>query len=456
MKKSISVSNLTLDLYLDYVRPAAIAAGIIELTVTEDGKQVYVTDTATADEIAHCMYCACMCAGNDGIERTHEEYVRHEAERMIGQLEVSIKYDLHNTVSTLTALLDAMTAAMQPAPAQQPTTTDEQKEEENTMKPTTTPEAAAILAINPAIFKGLHIKLGFDFQQPVTIRRIPAPFTIKKAWKTIGTDHTPDSSTAAIIMRDTGNTWSIYRDLHMAPITADNLRDDYDDHGMSYSLGRAHGYKTVFSNFYAKGTFHDLRKSPTCEAWIIAQHNDLLKPWTKPARDWTQRQPDMIPGEHKQHRTYYNNAPDAIIIDKSNYRVDNRRFDLKQRARKLRADRQKAAADAATIATAASRYNDLLKAFSAAKQRIITALANVDPLTLSPAAVTKLETIGKAIGEYAWKGLSEAARDINQFEAAARDNKFTTPARYDAAYNGILEKLAAILPEDASTAKEAV
>ena len=135
MKKPISVSNLTLDLYLDYVRPAAIAAGIIELTATEDGKRIYVTDTATADEITHCMWCACMCAGNDGIERTHEEYIRHEAERMIGDLEVSIKFDLHNTVATLTALRDAMTAALTPAeapqeaqaadPAQQPTETAE-------------------------------------------------------------------------------------------------------------------------------------------------------------------------------------------------------------------------------------------------------------------------------------------------------------------------------------------
>jgi len=324
-------------------------------------------------------------------------------------------------------------------------------------KPTATPEAAAILAINPAIFKGLHIKLGFDFQQPVTIRRIPAPFTIKKAWKLAGADYDPATSTAAIIMRDTGNTWGIYRDMHMAPITADNLRDDYDDHGMSYSLGRAHGYKTVFSTFYAKASFHDLRKSPTCEAWIIAQRNDLLKPWTEPARDWTERQRDMTPGEHPQPcRVYYANRRPVYLIDKSNYRVDARREDLKRRAAKLRADRQKAAADDATRATAARRYNDLLKAFNAAKQRIVTALVNVDPLTLSPAAVAELETIGKAVGEYAWKGLSGAARDINQFEAATRDNKFTTPARYDAAYNEIIDKLAAILPKDAGTAKEAV
>ena len=117
MKKPISVSNLTLDLYLDYVRPAAIAAGILEEVPARDDWHEYTalhTDAASADEIAHCMYCACMCAGNDGIERTHEEYIRHEAERMIGQLEVSIKYDLHNVADTLTALLAAMTEALHP------------------------------------------------------------------------------------------------------------------------------------------------------------------------------------------------------------------------------------------------------------------------------------------------------------------------------------------------------
>ena len=315
---------------------------------------------------------------------------------------------------------------------------------------------AAISAINPAIFRGLHVKMGFDFEQEIAIERIPAPFTIKKAWKIIEADHSPTTSTAAIIMRDTGNTWGIYRDLHMTPITADNLRDDYDD-CMSYSLGRRHGYKTVFSNFYAKGCFHDLRKSQTCEAWIVAQQNDLLKPWHEPARDWTQRQTDMKPGEHPQPcRIYYGNRRPTISIDRSNYRVDIQRDDLRRRAAKLRAERAKAAADAATQATAASRYNDLLKAFSAAKQRIITALVNVDPLTLCPATVVNLEAVGKSISEYAWKGLSGAARDINEFAAATRENKFTTPARYDAAYNEIIKKLAAILPEDDGTAKEAL
>ena len=342
------------------------------------------------------------------------------------------------------------------------TTINEQKEEDNTMstttKPTATPEAAAILAINPAILRGLHIKIGFDFQHEIIIKRLPAPFTVKSAWKHVDAQNAeiaPATYTAVIIMHDTpGDTWNSR--LRMVPITADGIRDDFDK--MSYhQYDRQHRYNTIFDDFCRKGDFHDLRKARTCEAWIIAQRKDLLKPWTEPERDWTQRQPDMAPGEHEQHcRVYYGNRRPTIIIDKSNYRIDARREDLKRRAAKLRADRQKAAADDATRATAARRYNDLLKAFNNAKQRIITALVNVDPLTLGPATVAELETIGKAIGEYAWKGLSGAARDINQFEAATRDNKFTTPARYDAAYNDILEKLAAILPENASIAKEAV
>ena len=166
--KPISVSNLTLDLDLDYVKPAAIAAGI----VTEEhlwnpiwgDYTVYSTDDAAADEIAHCMYCACIGAGSDGIERTHDEYIRHEAERMLYQLDISMQYDTNHTAATIAPLRAALAAMLAPAhepteapqeaPAadaeQQPTETenapqaatqaaegtDEKKEEDNTMSTT--------------------------------------------------------------------------------------------------------------------------------------------------------------------------------------------------------------------------------------------------------------------------------------------------------------------------------
>lgn len=117
MKKSITVSNLTLSLYLDYVRPAAIKAGLLEDAVTEDGKPYHITDEALAKEIESDMRCACFNAGNDGIQRTHEEYIAHEAEQMLYQIDVSIKYCKDSkVVEALQALRDAMTNDDEPEP----------------------------------------------------------------------------------------------------------------------------------------------------------------------------------------------------------------------------------------------------------------------------------------------------------------------------------------------------
>lgn len=109
MKKSISVSNLTLDLYLHHVRPAAIKAGILEDAVTEEGRPYHIADEAIAKEIEDAMRCACFNAGYDGVERTHEEYIVHEAEQMLYQLDVSVKYCKDSkTVEALQALRDAI------------------------------------------------------------------------------------------------------------------------------------------------------------------------------------------------------------------------------------------------------------------------------------------------------------------------------------------------------------
>lgn len=113
MKTSIRVSNLTLDLYLTYVRPAALKAGILEDATTEDGKPYHITDEAIAAEIESDMRCACFNAGNDGIERTHEEYIRHEADEMLYQLDVSIKYCKDpEVVEALEAVKNAMVTEM--------------------------------------------------------------------------------------------------------------------------------------------------------------------------------------------------------------------------------------------------------------------------------------------------------------------------------------------------------
>lgn len=119
MKKSISVSNLTLDLYLHHVRPAAIKAGILEDAVTEEGRPYHITEEAIAKEIEDAMRCACFNAGYDGIERTHDEYIAHEAEKMLYQLDVSVKYCKDGkTVEALQALRDAIAEEIDRAKAE--------------------------------------------------------------------------------------------------------------------------------------------------------------------------------------------------------------------------------------------------------------------------------------------------------------------------------------------------
>lgn len=109
-KKSISVSNLTLSLWLGYVKQAAIDAGIVEEVKMNDpvwGEHIELhTDEVVADEVAHCMYCACI--GQTYAGKTEQEIIKSEAEGMLYQLEVSAKYDLHHTAEAIKALRAAL------------------------------------------------------------------------------------------------------------------------------------------------------------------------------------------------------------------------------------------------------------------------------------------------------------------------------------------------------------
>ena len=115
-KKSVPVSNLTLDLYIDYVKPAAIKAGLLEEVAAHDESwgdyTALHTDAAVADDIAHCMYCSCMVQSYHDL--THEEIIRGEAENMLYQLEVTAKYDLRNTKDAVVALRAALAEMLNP------------------------------------------------------------------------------------------------------------------------------------------------------------------------------------------------------------------------------------------------------------------------------------------------------------------------------------------------------
>lgn len=128
MKKPVNVSNLTLDLYLDYVKPAAIAAGILEAAPAYDPTwgeyTAYTADPITADEIGHFMYCACMNAHHD----RHEYTTAAEARALLDALEISAvtRQDMGNTFTALRAAIIAQHPEMAPAAEteHQPTETE--------------------------------------------------------------------------------------------------------------------------------------------------------------------------------------------------------------------------------------------------------------------------------------------------------------------------------------------
>lgn len=90
MKKSVSVSNLTLSLWLHFVRPVLRDLGMMEEVPEKDDRHEYtaeVIDEAVADDLEHCMTVACFNAHGKGKYSTVEE-----AAQMVYQLEVSVKY----------------------------------------------------------------------------------------------------------------------------------------------------------------------------------------------------------------------------------------------------------------------------------------------------------------------------------------------------------------------------
>lgn len=296
----------------------------------------------------------------------------------------------------------------------------------------------AIYNMNPAIFRGLHIKMGFDFEKPITIKPIKAPFTVNKAWKAVEPAN-PYTNTAVIIMRDSQPNHYNHTP-RVIPITADGIRDDF--HDMSYSqYDRDHHYNNVFDYICRKGDFNDLRKLDTCEAFIIVQHDNFIqKPATRET-DWTQRQPHMKPGTHNiPCRFYYAGHKPTMTIDKSNYRVDIRREDLKRRAAKLRSEREKAAADLATRNTAADRMSAITEHFNAAKRRIIDAIS-----AATPTDTAHIDSINNAIDKYS-TGIKWIVFDIERFNENAIGNKYSSPEKYNAAFNGIISRLDAIMP----------
>ncbi len=137
MKKPVTVSNLTLSLWLDFVRPVLRSLNMLEEVPAKDDTHEYtaeVIEEATAEEITHCMTVSCFNAHGNGKYATLEE-----AAQMVYQMEVSIEYRpaIAETLATIRNAL-AIKVAEIVADTEPATETAKNEKEEKTMFPNLT------------------------------------------------------------------------------------------------------------------------------------------------------------------------------------------------------------------------------------------------------------------------------------------------------------------------------
>lgn len=371
MKKSVSVSNLTLDLWLDYVRPVLRDAGMLEEVPAKDDWHEYtaeVIDEATADEITHCMTVACFNAHDAGKYATIEE-----AAQLVYQMEVSAMYrketaEVIATVRAALALKVADAIAATATATEEPAQT-ESKEEEKKMENTTNEAKKELLNINPHALQGLHQLFGYDFQTPHTIAHIQGRYTVNSALKAVG-GADRDKVVTIITSEPCRNDW-----LNVVQVDSAGKIDIDIDKGW-YNFG--------LDKLYCKKQFDEIRKNEKADTYIIAQgKKHTRKPQEKPfdtsaryeyiegkdrktgdgngkswisnitvrALDGSNRKIELTKDGNKEtySRIIYR-RPDETrpqthfeIIDKSGYLLPERRADLLRRADQLRKERAKAA-----------------------------------------------------------------------------------------------------------------
>lgn len=328
-----------------------------------------------------------------------------------------------------------------------------------------------IEAVNRYTPRAVHDCFGIDYNKPFFAASIRGPFTVSKAEKAItagGID--PRNAENIILIRDPAhsyrNEWRV--------VTMDG-RGGFDiEHRDNYYRMECTRRRAGFDNYYRKADFNEDRKSGTAEAVIISQHAEHLhKPAEKtldPAERYKvvnfnlcryadrnetyisritlQRTNDH--GTRAEigntsrviYRGYWEPATVEDAIDKSGYLVYDRRREWKRRARALRAERAKTAANAVDYS---GQLAELDRLFTERKKAIAAALEAAE----TPNQIKKIHTM---IDDYK-TGLYWAAYDLEAFRDAAENKKFTSPEKARAAYESIRAKMdPASAGEEAQTA----
>ena len=314
--------------------------------------------------------------------------------------------------------------------------------------------------------RALHDCFGIDYNKPFFAACISGPATVNKIEKIItAAGMAPRNAENIVLIQDHTNR---ARRNDWYCVTLDG-RGGFDiEHRDNYWRNGSTRRGAGFDWYYRKSDFNEDRKRNTAEIIIISQAAEHLhKPAEKTLAPGERYKVDNIingynPTGNKHYvsrvtlkrtndhgtraeigntgRIIYRGQwePETIgdVIDKSGYLVYDRRREWKRRARALRAEREKAAANAADYS---KELAELDRLFRARRDSISAALA-------AATDSTDIKRIITALDDYK-TGLKWAAYDLEMFQNAAENKKFTSPDRARAAYESIRAKLDPAKPE---------
>ena len=234
---------------------------------------------------------------------------------------------------------------------------------QNTTKNATT----ELLKDNPKAMQFLHDFNGFDFCKPFYVVKTCGPFTVNSIKKAIGKSSFDGINIVILLKRDGERS----KDLYIAYIEDGKRVRSYT----SGDLRNYNAYERGIDYVYSIGCFEEIRKKETEYIYIIFQSEEYRLPARPQPYEVNQIDTDRRYKLIEARPTYYAGktgarftsitikdttknaepvdyvfsfipkyAPETVgeVIDKSGYIIIDRRDELRQRAAKLRAEREKA------------------------------------------------------------------------------------------------------------------
>lgn len=229
-----------------------------------------------------------------------------------------------------------------------------------------------LLSINRNAFRFLHDAEGFDFEKPYFIAEQAGKFTVNTVTKAVQAELCPLQCKIVVFVVPTKESNDNY--LYYATLSRGRFDETRKD-GADYWKYRTKDNTGNIDYRYGVGDFEDLRKNKTEKIFIIAQDKAHITTPTKKNIDlsarfsllgtreqWTSGMKKSIyklelettdgsaaQFEYEPYRTYYGNekksADISDFMDHSGYLLRPHRFELMEKAARLRAERAQTEAD---------------------------------------------------------------------------------------------------------------